>query len=216
MLINQRCSYSKRYCVPSIEVSPPIISYEALRKSFSAQPLFGYAVQLSSSLLFLYAVNLFCRPRLTGNDSKYPCILYKLSDVFVKIHSQPYHFACSVYHYTSLAPLIFFCITLSFSKFTFLKKTLLLQNFLLLVKLNEYSFLNLLSFHLSGKSWFQFFQAFWCSEFFIYRDTFLQILLCFTITPFFRVNDFCFYTKCISIRKYHSAHLKSHQLISVK
>jgi hypothetical protein len=95
-------------CVPSIEVSPPIISYEALRKSFSAQPLFGYAVQLSSSLLFLYAVNLFCRPRLTGNDSKYPCILYKLSDVFVKIHSQPYHFACSVYHYTSLAPLIFF------------------------------------------------------------------------------------------------------------
>jgi len=48
----------QRLCVPSIEVSPPIISYEALRKSFSAQPLFGYAVQLH--LRFCFCTRLIC------------------------------------------------------------------------------------------------------------------------------------------------------------
>jgi len=123
--------------------------------------------------------HLFCRPVwpvTTPNNTMHPSAILRffrqesISSLII--------FACSAYCYTSPAPLIL-CSTLFISKFTFLQKTLFLQSFLLPVKLNEYSFLNLLSFHLSGKSWFQFFQAFWCSDFFLPRYV-LQILLCFT------------------------------------
>jgi len=107
MLINQRCSYSKTALCPFYRSFTANYFVWSITKELFSPTVARLCRSTASSLLFLYVVNLFCHPVWPVTTPNTPFILHKLSDTFVKIHSQRYHFACSAYHYTSWTPLIF-------------------------------------------------------------------------------------------------------------